>query len=41
MEISYAKEHSVNWETRLWRVSGKEGFNEPESIIENLYIWAR
>ena len=41
MEISYAKEHSVQLKQDYGEFLEKVGFNEPESIIENLYIRAR
>ena len=41
MEISYAKEHSIQLKQDYGELLEKEGFNKPESIIENLCIWAR
>lgn len=41
MEISYAKEHSVQLKQNYGEFLEKEGFNKPESIIENLYTQAR
>ena len=41
MEISYAKEHSIQLKQDYGEFLEKEGFNTPESIIENLCIQAR